>query len=455
MIDLKQLEELVKKGESTTLEYKKSTQLLDRAFETICAFLNSNGGTVLIGVDNKGKIIGQEISDSTKIKIANFISQIEPPAMLDVEYVPIYNDKKVIVLRADANPSSQPFTFYGKPYWRIESTTSQMPQTRYKQLTLNAINKNRSWDSEEASLEIDMLDVQLIFKTIEESVHNGRLDASTKTNDTNTALKRLKLISNGKLTNASVVLFARYEIKGFTQCIFHMTRFQGYNKRNIIDSKNYSGNAFLLLYEAEQFIRRHTSIAGQINSANFTRKDIPEYPPRATREAIVNAICHRDYSQGGLISLMIYEDRLEVASYGSLPIGIKMDDLKREHESFPRNPKITHVMYLRGYVESIGTGTEEMVRECKELGLVEPDYFERAGFFVVRFWNKAISELNERQKKILLLIREHIKLKSTEILNLLSVKPEPRTLRRDLHMLAERGLIRLEGKGTSATWSSV
>src|SRR5258708_4666893 len=97
-MDIDQVTALIKQGESDNLEFKKSTAQLKAAFETSCAFLNRNGGVVLIGVKDDGQIVGQDVADSTRLEIAREIKKIEPPAHIDVHYVPIKDGKFVIVL---------------------------------------------------------------------------------------------------------------------------------------------------------------------------------------------------------------------------------------------------------------------------------------------------------------------------------------------------------------------
>src|SRR3989338_3651669 len=104
LMDIEQIKELVKQGESHTLEFKKSTTQLKAAFETLCGFLNGHGGTVLIGVNNSGMITGQEVTDNTKKEIAREIAKIEPPVNVLVNYIPVNNGKVVIVLTAEGSP---------------------------------------------------------------------------------------------------------------------------------------------------------------------------------------------------------------------------------------------------------------------------------------------------------------------------------------------------------------
>jgi ATP-dependent DNA helicase RecG len=454
---LDDVEALAKQGESIGLEFKTSTAKLHSVFETICAFLNGSGGTVLIGVKNNGQIIGQNVTDNTRLEIANLLSKLEPPTSLDINYMPIEKNKYLIKIDAVSNRSSIPYAFDGKPYWRVESSTKLMPQQRYHQLLVERTHKTDGWELSKAEhYTIDDLDKDEIINAVNTSIKKGRMDASLATDDTAEALLRFKLLANGNITKSAVVLFCRDPMPYYPQCLLRMAKFKGSDKSDLLDSRRVYGNTFVLLREAEHFLMRNISILSEFIPGKLARKDIPEYPPRAVREAMVNAICHRDYTiQGGSISLMIYSDGLEIASHGTLPFGITVDDLKRRHESLPRNERITNVMNKIGIIESVGTGTQEMIKECKELGKPEPEYIERGNTFVVCF-KKAILTLKDnvdiRLNKILSLLKQQNGLSSAEIKKRLDIDISERTLRRDLNHLMERGHIRLKGKGASATW---
>ena len=137
---------------------------------------------------------------------------------------------------------------------------------------------------------------------------------------------------------AATVLFGKTERLNskLPQCLLRLARFRGTNRSEFLDNRQYIGNTFVLLSHAERFLHETLPIPSRFNSDQFQRIDEPLYPPLATREAIANALCHRDYSLGGSsIGLAIYEDCLEVTSAGGLHFGITPDDLFDRHESNP------------------------------------------------------------------------------------------------------------------------
>lgn len=454
-MDIHQIEKLIEQGESTNLEFKTSTAKLHSVFETICAFLNANGGTVLIGVKNDGQIIGQDVTDNTRLEIANLLSKLEPPTTLEISYIPMEKNKFVIKIDATPNRASMPYVLDGKPYWRVESSTKMMPQQRYQQLLVEKNHKLHSWElAKPEHFAIEDLDRTEIINAINDAIGRGRMEPGLATENPREALMRLKLIVNGNITNAAVVLFSSDPMPYYPQCSLRLAKFRGADKSDLLDSKRIHANAFVLLREAEHFLMRHMSVRSEFIPGKMARKDIPDYPPRAIREAMINAICHRDYTiRGGSISLFIYADSLEITSHGTLPVGITIDDLRHTHESLPRNERIAYALVKLGVIESVGTGTQEMIKECIAIGKPEPKYFERGNTFVVSFnRSSAIPELSERQNKILSLLKELDGLKSTEIKQKLGIDITDRTLRRDLNFLMELKLIYLEGRGVSAIW---
>ena len=154
------------------------------------------------------------------------------------------------------------------------------------------------------------------------------------------------------------------------------------------------------------FVRKHLNIAASIKGKP-EREDIWEIPRDALREAIINAICHRDYESTANVQIRIFDNSLEIWNPGLLPNDISLDELKKEHPSIPRNESIARCFYMIKYIEQWGTGTNRIVRLCKEAGIKEPDFKEAGGSFIVSFPRvfdkKVLTELklNLTQKEII------------------------------------------------------
>lgn len=168
--------------------------------------------------------------------------------------------------------------------------------------------------------------------------------------------------------------------------MLRMARFRGRGKTDFLDNRQEIGHTFDLLQRAQRFLRDHLPVAGRVLPNLFERVDDPLYPPVALREALANALCHRDYSiGGGAISIAIYDDRLEISSTGTLPFGLTPADLTRPHSSRPWNPIIANVFYKRGIIESWGRGTIKMAQLTEQAGLAPPEFENDAGEVLVRF----------------------------------------------------------------------
>lgn len=157
-------------------------------------------------------------------------------------------------------------------------------------------------------------------------------------------------------------------------------------KTEFIDQRQSQGHALALLRESLEFLRRHLPVAGRIEPGLFERVDEPLFPLLALREALVNAFCHRDYSVvEGAVSVAIFDDRLEIWSDGSLPFGLSVEQLRRDHLSRPRNPLIAEVFYRPGLIERWGRGTQRIIELCLQAGHPEPEFVDQAGTLGVRF----------------------------------------------------------------------
>jgi ATP-dependent DNA helicase RecG len=126
-MNLRDLKKIVKHGESDIVEFKASTGQLNRAVETLCAFLNKNGGMLLLGITDDGEIVGEKVTDNTKRDIANQLNRIEPHADIETIFAPVDKNKEVIILVAKPGTNG-PYVCNGRPYVRIQSTTKVMPQ---------------------------------------------------------------------------------------------------------------------------------------------------------------------------------------------------------------------------------------------------------------------------------------------------------------------------------------
>jgi ATP-dependent DNA helicase RecG len=379
VVNLEELRTLVAGGESDSVEFKRSTGQRTDAMKTVCAMLNGLGGFALFGIGNRGEIVGQEVSTHTLEQLATELRHIEPPAFPDIETVPLENGRTVVALRVPGGGG--PYTYGGRPYVRHGPTTSLMPRDRYERALLERMHARNRWENQPAHGQaIAELDRSEIVRTIDEAIRRGRMD-DPGTREPQELLRGLGLMHEGQLLNAAVVLFGRADrmLPRYPQCLLRMARFRGRDKTEFIDNRQEVGHAFDLLQRAQRFLRDHLPVAGRIVPNLFERVDDPLYPPEALREALANALCHRDYSVGGgAVSIAIYDDRLEISSTGVLPFGLTPVDLTKPHASRPWNPLIAQCFYRRGIIDAWGRGTIKMAELTERAGLATPE-FEVAG----------------------------------------------------------------------------
>lgn len=415
---------------------------------------------MLIGVTPSGRVVGQQVSDSTMRDITSVLERLEPPAHIDIERVPLDDGNEVLVLRTSELRAEVPFTFGGRPYRRVGTTTSVMPQEQYQLLLLQRTHSRHRWENTAVSrFDLADLDHEEILRTVRRGIEAGRLSEATGT-DVGEILERLKLRSDRQILNAACVLFGKDPISDYPQCCLRLARFKGIDKSEFLDNRQVFGHAFHLLEEGMAFLLRHLPIAGRFEPGRIERIDEPFFPVAALREALVNALCHRDYSvTGGCVSAAIFDDRLEIWSDGTLPFGLKVVDLKRPHRSLPRNPFITGVFYRRGLVEEWGRGTQMIVDLCVRAGHPEPEFVEQTGAVGVRFLpssyiapHRVAHDLSERQRKVLAVLAKTGRLAFREIRGRLDRPPADRTLRDDLLHLKRLSLVESQGRGRGATW---
>ena len=449
---------LAQTGESETLEFKATTGTRREAASTICAMLNQSGGKVLFGVTPKGDVVGQHVSEHTIEELSGELQRIDPPAFPTVERVKIAANREVLVIGVSPGPV-RPYTYRGAAYRRVGNTTLAMTADEYNRMLFERMHSEQRWENQPATgWSVEDLDVGEIRRTVAEAVRRGRLEEPLSREPTE-LLRGLGLLRDGVLFRAAAVLFGNADRLEFEmpQCLLRVARFRGVDKMEFLDNRQFNGNAFALLAHAERFLRDTLPISGRFEQDRFERIDEPLYPPLATREALANALCHRDYSiGGGSIGVAVYDDRLEVTSAGSLHFGLTPEELFAPHESRPWNPLIARTFYRRGVIEKWGSGTLKMAELTSSAGLPIPEIEDASGCVTVRFRHGQFvllrGNMSERQEAIIALLdRVNDGLTLREIQARLAPAVSERQVRRALEGLRDRGLVSA-GLGPSALW---
>jgi len=387
-MNLTALEQLVAQGESETLELKTSTAKLRRAGESLCGFLNGEGGQVLIGVAPDGKITGQQVSDSTLRDVAAMLGRFEPPAArVEMDRVDLGNGRSVIVLDAPSAREHAPFVFEGKPYRRVGSTTTVMAQDEYARLLLDRNHSRHRWENQPAMrVRLEDLDHEEILRTRQTAIEQRRLSAGTST-DIGDIFDRLGLRIDGEITQAAQMLYGTRFLPDYPQGLLKLGRFRGTRiTGDILDNKQEHMHAFAMVREAMAWLDRTLPLSARFPKGSIFREDRLPVPAEALREVILNAVMHRDYSRASsYVAIAVFDDRIEVRSVGDFPTGIRAEILSGVHPSILRNPLIAGAFHRTGAVEVWGRGTNRVIEACRVHGIAAPEFSEQAGVVTVTF----------------------------------------------------------------------
>ena len=215
-------------------------------------------------------------------------------------------------------------------------------------------------------------------------------------------------------------------------------------------------SVFIALFAMEFVMSRLARSVGT-RAASASAPVKYEMPMEAVREIIVNAVAHRDYTSNAAVQVSVFSDRIEVWNPGSLPRGLRPDDLAKPHSSEPANPLIARPLYLAHYIESLGTGTLDVIRRCRESDLPLPQFEQRGNQFVVTLWRDWLTAevlagmgLNDRQMAAIPFLRAHRAISSADY-QLITSAPR-RTAARDLESLVAKSLLKLSGAGRGARY---
>ena len=364
----KQLAALVKEGEGPALEFKRSTGELKEGMQTLCAFLNGSGGRVLFGVRPEGTIEGQEVSDQTIRDIAQAADRFEPPAHVSIHRVKLKAGRELLLAAVEGGVDMRPFTYEGRPYERVGSTTRRMPQAKYERLLVERGHAKRRWENLPAEgLALKDLDRKEILRTRELAIQQNRISPDTR-RDIGEILDRLGLRVASVLTQAAQVLYGKRFLPDYPQCLLKMGRFRGTEiTGEIVDNRQEHMNAFGVVREGMAFLERTMPLGARFPEGKIFREDRFPVPLDALREILLNAAMHRDYSHySGYVAIVVFDDRIEIRSYGRLPTGITVDQLSRRHDSKPTNPLIAGAFHRTGAVEVWGRGTNRVIAAVRE-----------------------------------------------------------------------------------------
>ena len=364
--------------EKQNIEYKQSWH--DKYLEWVCGFANAIGGTIYIGKDDDGNVVHLEdykiLMENIPQKIRNFMGII-----CDVQLHEEYGKNHISI---QVNPYSVPVSYKGRYYYRSGSTKMELTGVQLNEFLLKKAGK--TWDDVfEDRAGIEDIDEKSISKFIEDSKHKGRMP-DTKNLNSIQILDKLHLIEDDKIKRAAIILFGKDPNRFHPNIQVKIGRF-GKDASDLKFHEIVEGNLVHILNEV--FIQlNYKFLTRPVDFEGLQRIEKNEYPFAALREMLLNALVHRTY-MGAPVQIRVFDDRLSIWNEGTLPQGLSLDDLRKEHNSRPRNPNIADACFKAGYIDTWGRGILKIINSCKEAELPDPDINEMDGGLQVVLYKNA------------------------------------------------------------------
>ena len=406
--------------ETQNIEYKSSWR--DEYLKWICGFANANGGTIFIGKDDKGNIVGVAEAKKLLEDIPNKVRDVLG-ILVDVN---LQETTEGDYLEIVVEPYPNPVNYKGQYHYRSGATKQELKGVALDKFLLQ--KQGKRWDSVTIpKVTIADLKQETLAFFRERGIRSKRLPDTISQDDLEQLLENLNLIEEGNLKRAAILLFHPNPEKFITGAYVKIGYFQ--READLVFQDEVHGN---LIEQVEKTIELLFTkyIKAIISYEGIHRVETYEYPKEAVREALLNAIAHKDYSGLTPIQIRVYRDKLMIWNEGTLPENWTLEKLLQSHSSRPYNPDIANAFFRCGYVESWGRGVHIMAKLCQAQGLPQPFYNIDGSDFWIEFRDffneQGLIErgLNERQIKALFFIKEkgEITKKEYQELNNISVR---------------------------------
>jgi len=455
-VDEEQLRALIAGGETATVEFKSSAARPIDIAVRMCGMANNRaGGVIIFGIEDATRaIVGIRDPSLTNDVVLRASRMIKPAVSLSETSVQQWSLDGVTLITVVVPPNSgQLYQYDGACYVRRGTNTVPLSVAEIKAY-LNRSGQagwelalGPDWMSVE-DLDIDAVERYLAYRA-ERSRNRKRLGEAAELLPALKAVARDPASGQLRPTHAGILMFGLDPQLPLPQsevvCIKYADPL---GVRRYIDRKNLRGTLPELIDQASRFLVQYTRVGATIRG--FYREDEPEYPHEALREAVVNAVVHRDYSRSGeTVRVFMFPDRVEVRSPGGLPPELTIDDVvELRATSVPRNEVLAGFLRdIPGYMERVGSGLRFMVTEMREAGLPDPEFSDHLDFMVT-FRNgqpaEESSDLNPRQVIGLKLARERGSISTPEYC--VATGATDRMGLRDLQDLVAKGLLVARGK---------
>ncbi len=430
--------------EQQNIEYKQNWH--EEYLKWVCGFANAQDGVIYIGKDDNGDIVGLEeykkLMDDIPNKIRNAMG-------ITVE-VNLHEEAGKYFIEIITHPYSVPISLRGRYYYRSGSTKQELIGASLNEFLLKKSGK--TWDDViEPRATFDDIDETAVAKFLVMAKEKGRLPEVDGLS-TEELFDKLRLTESGQLKRAALVLFGKDPSKFYPSINVRIGRFR--DELDLVFQESEEDN-IINLYQTVLNQINHKFIIKNITFEGMHRIETPEYPREAMREAILNALVHRNY-MGAHTQIRVYDDKITFWNEGGLQSPLTIESLKRPHSSRPRNVLIADVCFKGGLIDAWGRGTIKIIEACKKAGLPEPEIIERdGGLLVTLFKNSMTTEqlvklgLNERQLKAVEYVKEKGKITNKEYQTINSISE--RTASRELSDLVEKEVLKSsETKGAGS-----
>lgn len=362
-------------AEKHNVEWKSSWR--DEYLAWICGFANAQGGSLYIGLDDEGHPVG--LSDSGKL-LEDLPNKIRD-AMGIIVNVNLHKEGNLEYIEIQVPPYPIAISCKGSYYYRSGSTNQKLTGPELESFILR--RRGITWDHAPLpNFTMDDVDDDVIKRFKARAAKKGRIDESVLDESKENLMEKLHLKNAGFLTNAAMLLFSddpeKWLLGAYTKIGYFESDadllYQDEIHGSILDQVDKIIDLVYLKY-----------MKAKISYEGIRRIERYFIPLDAFREALLNAIIHKQYEKGIPVQISVYDDRLYIANCGQLPENWTVENLMAKHASQPFNPHIAHVFYLAGSIESWGRGIEKICDACRKDGVPQPEYTIHPGDIMIKF----------------------------------------------------------------------
>jgi ATP-dependent DNA helicase RecG len=425
------------------LEFKTSLSDSRRIIETIAAMATRGGGTIVIGVRDDGSVVGANLGPGEQERVVQqVLANTDPRVYVSLD-TPVVDGKPL--LRITVPPGDGPHLAFGRAFHRLGKATVAMSRDEYERRLLDRLREAGGFERRLAEgVDASGLDAAAARQWFERA--RGRLEPGMKGEGALELVERLHLARAGHLTVGGVLLFATWPQGPFPQAVIRARVERG----ALVDSASLEGPLWRQIDEAVAFVARNLKVKTEVGAAG--RLERPELPLVAVREAVANAVAHRDYRSTAPIQLVLTDQTLIVWNPGHFPPPITAALLRERHPSVPTNPLIARALYLAGYIEEWGTGSLRIIEAMVANGNPAP-IFEGGAEEGVRVTLPLVAPVDpksERARAALKRLKHGKTFTSRDYAS--AARVSVRTAGLDLKGLEGQGLVKRVGVGRATRW---